>query len=81
MAITPPIIYHQTQEENLLAAKRAVKAHKFSMLKRLTDTADDVIDVVDGNLILERHVCKSNKPTVTIVFRNSFCVEDLALYQ
>ena len=81
MASNPPIFEHKTPEESLLAAKRAVKAHRYSMLKRLTNTSDDVFDVVEGSIVLERHVYKRNNPAVTIVFRKPFCVEDTALYQ
>lgn len=72
MTTAPPIYLHESREANLLAAKHAVKARRHSMLMRLTNTPDDVIDVVEGGAVLERHVCKRKDP---------FCVEDLAMYQ
>ena len=76
------IIEHGSQEENLLAAKRALKQNRKAHLMRHTGPGEDVIDIMVGSEVVERHKCSCVFSPVFIPNRQRrFCVEELALYQ
>lgn len=64
-----------SREANLSSAKRALKRHRGAWIHRDTMGDDDVIDIVIGAEIIERHLCKKSH------FVRYFRVEDLALYR
>jgi len=74
-------IEHKTREANLQAAKQAVKTNRKAYLQRRNEPGEDVIDVVLGSNIIERHICKTNEPYVPVPRTRPFCIEELALYQ
>ena len=72
---------HQSPEENLLAAKRAVRLVRHAHLHRRTGCAEgDVIEIMAGARVIERHICH-----VPVIIgptpRRPFRVEELALYR
>ena len=76
------VIDHGSQEENLLAAKHALKQNRKAHLMRHTGLGEDVIDIMVGSEVVERHKCSSVFSPVFIPTRQRrFCVEELALYQ
>ena len=73
-------IEHNSREANLLAAKRAVRSNRRAHMQRHTDLGEDVIDIIIGSDIIERHVCHTAEPFVQTPRRRRFCIEELALY-
>jgi len=76
------VIEHHSHEENLAAAKHSVRSRPGARLNRVSDSGEDIIDVVVGCDVVERHVChqvfeSKKSPSVKYQFR----IEDLALYQ
>lgn len=70
------IIRHKGQEENLLAAKRALRQYRGAWLNRRLDLGGDVLDIIWGDRIVERHCsCSSG------CFMKSRPVEDLVMYR
>ncbi len=74
-------IEHESREANLQAAKQAVRTNRKAFLQRHTDLGADIIDVVRGTDIIERHICRTSEPYTPIRRTRPFCVEELALYQ
>jgi len=74
-------IEHETREANLQAAKQAIRTNRKAYLQRRNEPGEDVIDVVLGSDIIERHFCKTNEPLAPIRRIKPFCIEELALYQ
>ena len=74
-------IIHESQEENLLAAKRAVRRTRKAYMHRRAEMAGDVIDIIIGGKIIERHLCRTVAPCPEVRTRTQFCVEEMALYQ
>lgn len=72
---------HESQEENLLAAKRTVRRTRRAYMHRRTEMAGDVIDIIVGGEIIERHICRSVARYPQAQIRRRFCVEEMALYQ
>ena len=75
------IIEHISREANLLAAKRAVRSNRRAHMHRHTDLGEDIIDIMIGTDIIERHVCHTEEPFVQTPRRRRFCIEELALYR
>ena len=75
------IIEHISREANLLAAKRAVRSNRRAHMHRHTDFGEDVIDIIVGADIIERHVCHTAEPVVPVARSRRFCIEELALYR
>lgn len=69
-----------SREANLYAAKQALKRHRGAYLHRDTTSDDDVIDIVIGVEIMERHIFKCAKQAQPRPIRH-FRIEDMALYQ
>ena len=74
-------IEHASREENLQEAKRAVRNTRRAHMHRHTDLGEDIIDVMVGADIVERHVCHTAEPFIPVPMRRRFCIEELALYQ
>ena len=51
------------------------------LLDRHTDLGEDVIDIIVGADIIERHVCHTAEPIQSTVRPRRFCIEELALYR
>lgn len=81
MTSNPSVIEHKTREENLLAAKRALRNNRQARISRHTGTGEDIIDVMVGSDVVERHVCRFCPYIPSQTRRRPFCVEELALYQ
>lgn len=77
----PSVHTHMTREENLLAAKRAVRRTRHAWIMRHTGTGADILDIMVGTEIIERHVCNTEMPFTPLHRKRVFCVEALALYQ
>lgn len=80
--------YSESRESNLSAAKRALKQYRGAYLHREASADDDVICIVVGGEIIEKHICKlphrvstASHTTVRPVIHRLFRIEDLALYQ
>lgn len=80
MASNPPIVIHESQEANLLAAKQAIRKNIGSYFHRHTDMYDDVIDVVIGREIIERHICRKSSCVGRQISTREFKIEETALY-
>ena len=74
-------IEHNSREANLLAAKRAVRNNRRAHMQRHTDLGEDIIDIMIGANIIERHVCHTAEPIQPTVRPRRFCIEELALYR
>ena len=74
-------IEHTSREDNLLAAKRAVRSNRRAHMQRHTDIGEDIIDIMIGADIIERHVCHVAEPFIQTPRRRRFCIEELALYR
>ena len=74
-------VEHETREANLRAAKQAVKTNRKAYLQRRNAPGEDIIDVILGSDIIERHICKTNVPYAPVRRTIPFCIEELALYQ
>jgi len=75
------VIVHASREENLLAAKRALRRTRGSHMNRRYGEGEEIIDVVVGCEVKERHVCHVDSPAPAPVPGRRFCVEELALYR
>lgn len=76
-----PTYIHDSREDNLLAAKRAVRGNRLARMHRTVSPGEDIIDVMVGSDVVERHVCHYAMNVVTSSQGHRFCVEELALYQ
>jgi len=74
-------IEHETREANLQAAKQAIRTNRKAYLQRRNEPGEDVIDVVLGSDIIERHFCKTNENYAPIQRTRPFYIEELALYR
>ena len=48
---------HETREENLRAAKAAVRSKRGARMLRRADLRGDTIDIMVGREVIERHFC------------------------
>lgn len=75
-------LVHGSEEESLLAAKRTVRSVRNACIHRRTEMPGDVIDILVGMEVIERHVCCSVTRTPQVQVRpRYFCIEEMALYQ
>lgn len=74
-------VFHNSREESLIAAKNFVRKHRKSYLMRRNDMADDVIDILSGQDILQRHICRCEQYSIKEIVSRPFNIEDFALYR
>lgn len=76
-----PTIYHASLEANLREAKRALRNHMGCRLHRESGTYDDIISIVRGSDIIERHIFHIGRGYILRSGRLIPHIENFALYQ
>lgn len=73
--------YHRGLECNLQAVKATIKVHRRARICRNSGYKEDVIDIIEDNRIIERHIAKLPSPLALSPSRRRVSIDEMALYQ